>query len=297
MAAKSATEAEKVKAMRSEAESFPSSGTLVATRVADVLTLFLSNPGPLGVSEIAVSLNVSKAVVHRILQSLASRLLVVPTHHGRRYELGPMANALGARALQSSTLLMLAVPVLRAVAKETQETVTISQLVGDRRIYLTQIPSFHEVRMMVELGRPYALHAGGSGRAMLAFCDRELQEGIIHGQLERLTSATITDGRVLREDLEQIRRNGFAISRGERQQGAGSVAAPIFDGLGAVVGALSVCGPGSRLSTALLQRYGPLVRTAAREISNRLEVSASPSSSVPSTTRPGGSAASIRRIA
>src|SRR5262249_1445924 len=49
------------------------SGTESAARVADVLTLFIAGPAALGVSEISRELGLSKAVVHRILQSLASR--------------------------------------------------------------------------------------------------------------------------------------------------------------------------------------------------------------------------------
>ncbi len=248
----------------------PETGTTSAARVADVLLIFLSSPGPLGVSDIANQLGFSKAVVHRILQSLASRMLISPTVEGRQYELGPMAHAIGARSMQTSNLWTVAMPVLRSMARDTQETVTVSQLLGDRRVYVGQIPSFHEIRMTVELGRPFPLHAGSSSRAILAFCDQELQMEILRSDLESMTPATLTSARLLSRALQQVRRHGVAISQGERQSGAGSVAAPIFDRWGRVVGSLSVCGPSSRLSQDALERFAPLVRHSAREVSHRL---------------------------
>lgn len=252
----------------------PLSGTLAAVRVADVLTLFLSAPGPLGVSEIATRLGMSKAVVHRILQSLASRLLVVPTSGDRRYRLGPMANAIGARALQTSDLLNCALPILRSLARETQETVTVSQLVGYRRCYIAQVQSPQEIRMAVDLGRPFPLHAGGSGRAMLAFCDPHLRDELLAEPLAALTATTITDAAELLRRPDRVRRDGFAVSSGERQAGASSVASPVFDHSGSLVGAVSVCGPTSRLGVQELERRGPLVRAAARELSARIARSA-----------------------
>jgi IclR family transcriptional regulator, acetate operon repressor len=265
------------RAPRVRQSEIPLSGTLSAVRVADVLTLFLSAPGPLGVSEIATQLEMSKAVVHRILQSLASRLLVVPTSGDRRYRLGPMANAIGARALQTSDLLTCALPILRSLARETQETVTVSQLVGDRRCYIAQVQSPHEIRMAVDLGRPFPLHAGGSGRAMLAFCDSRLRDEVLAEPLAAMTSTTIIDVAELMRRLDQVRREGFAVSSGERQTGASSVAAPVFDHSGSLVGAVSVCGPTSRLDVRELERRGPLVRAAARELSARIARSASAS--------------------
>ena len=114
-------------------------GTEAATRVADVLLLFTDGPDSWGVSAIARELGLSKAVVHRILQTLVDRQLLAPNAHTRGYQLGAASAALGARALRESDLRRAAMPVLRRLQTLTGETTTVSALVPDGRVYLDQV--------------------------------------------------------------------------------------------------------------------------------------------------------------
>jgi IclR family transcriptional regulator, acetate operon repressor len=252
------------------ADPLVASGTEAAARVADVLLLFATGPNALGVSEIARELHLSKAVVHRILQSLASRSLVRADPGTREYRLGPGAIALGARALRDFDLRAAARPTLRRLRDLTHETTTLSALLGNSRLYLDQYESPREIKMTVPLGRPFPLHAGASSRAILAFLPEETVEQVIAAGLKRLTPETIFDPDELRRRLATTRTCGCATSRGERQDGAGSVAAPVFGVDGEVVGAISVCGPVSRFDRDTVDRYLPLVRSAAAEISSAL---------------------------
>ncbi len=247
----------------------PHNGTESATRVADVLLLFLAEPS-LGVSTIARHLDLSKAVVHRILQSLVSRSLIDYDEARREYVLGPGIAALGAQALGPLDLRTVALPVLGALARATDETVTLSALVGSSRVYLDQVPSLQEIKMTVEVGRPFPLHAGGSSRAILAFAPPDLRELVLGEELPALTPKTITDRAELEALLAETARTGIAQSHGERQDGAGSVAAPLFGAHGEVVGAISVCGPATRFQPAVRERFAPMVLQAAVEISRLL---------------------------
>jgi IclR family acetate operon transcriptional repressor len=245
-------------------------GTESAGRVADVLALFTTGAAALGVSEISRELGLSKAVVHRILQSLASRSFVETDPQTRGYRLGPGAVALGARALRDLDLRRAASPVLRRLREATAETTTLSAPIGGSRVYLDQYESPQEIKMTVELGRPHPLHAGASSRAILAFLPEESRETVIAGGLARLTPETIGDPGELRRRLAEVHSTGYATSHGERQHGAGSVAAPVFGMDGEVTGAISVCGPVSRFDPATVERYVPLVCRAAADISRSL---------------------------
>lgn len=248
----------------------PESGTESAARVADVLLALAASSDPLGVTRVSARVGLAKAVVHRILRSLESRDLVRFEETSRTYSLGPAALALGARALKSYDLRAVALPVLRSLQTATGETTTVSSLVGASRIYLDQIVSHRELKMMVETGRAFPLHAGSSSKAILAFASPELREQVLAGDLPALTPHTITDRAALERELRLIASNGVAVSRGERQHGAGSVAAPVFGSDGRAVGAISVCGPISRFDVDVVRRYAPLVRRAAAEISRAL---------------------------
>lgn len=245
-------------------------GTETADRVADVLLLFTRGPAALGVSEIARQLGLSKAVVHRILQSLASRGFVQAEPSTREYRLGPATVAVGARALRDHDLRRAARDVLRRLRDRTQETTTLSEVVQTSRVYLDQFESPQEIKMMVELGRPHPLHAGASSRAILAFLPEDVVSAVVRAGLDEMTPETVVDEGRLRGLLEKVRAEGTAVSFGERQPGAGSVAAPVFGMDGEVIGAISVCGPVPRFTERAVAEYRPLVGAAAEEISKAL---------------------------
>ncbi|MEO7127235.1 MAG: IclR family transcriptional regulator [Nakamurella sp.] len=254
----------------SRTESTPSGGTTTADRVADVLFAFISGPASLGVSGVAREVGISKAVVYRIFQSLLSRKFLQVDAGTRSYRLGPSAAALGARALRDLDMRRAAQPILQALRDKTDETTTLTELVGDSRVYLDQFESRQSIRMTVELGRPHALHAGGSGKSIMAFLPRHEQDRLLRRQLEKITPATITDRAKLLTELREIAHFGYAISLGERQHDAGSVASPIFGSDGTVIGALSVCGPVGRFDGLTVASHAKQVMKAAAEVSRRM---------------------------
>lgn len=240
-------------------------GTESATRVAALLLLFISGQRTWGVTGIARELELSKAVVHRMLQALVAKDLVVQDAHTREYSLGPAAVALGAAGMRSSDLRRAARPVLRELRNLTNETVTLSSLVGTQRVYLDQYTSRREIKLTVELGRLFPLTAGSSGRVILAHIPQEQREHVLRTELPKLTQHTPSDADALRSDCLHTREVGYAVSTEERQSGAASIASAVFDLDGEVVGAISLCGPADRLSLDLLQsRAGVLLEHAQR---------------------------------
>ncbi len=242
-------------------------GTESAERVADVLLAFARTSSSIGVSALARDLDLSKAVVHRILQSLVSRGLLQYSATGRDYSLGPSATVLGAKALRQLDVRAVGRDPLLRLRDTTGETTTLSLLTADSRAYVDQYESPNEIKMTVELGRMYPLHAGSSSRAILAHLPATQIEHIIRRGLDPLTSHTLTDADELRRQLEQVRRLGYARSVGERQAGAGSIASPVFGMRDDVIGSISVCGPLSRFDDEAVSRFIPFVVSTAREIS------------------------------
>jgi DNA-binding IclR family transcriptional regulator len=135
------------------------------------------------------------------------------------------------------------------------------------RTYIDQYESRKEIKMKVELGRLYPLHAGASSRVILAFLPEVEIDRVLSNGLAPLTANTISEVAYLRQLLEQIRFRGYAISTGERQLGAGSVAAAVFGADEQVIGSISLCGPADRFNSDSITRYVPLVVAAAARIS------------------------------
>lgn len=248
----------------------PSRRVATIERAADVLFLFTDDDRTnLGVTEIANDLGISKAVVHRILTSLRDRDLVVSDPTTRKYSLGPAVLALAASYRDQLDVRPMALEAMERLTATTNETATLSIRNGSHRIYVDQVTPPLEVRMTVQTGRPYPLHAGSSSKAFLAFLSEDEQnEFFEHQSLDPLTSITVTDPAALRRELDQIRQQGFAMSLGERQVGAASVAAPVFDREGPVA-VISVCGPLERMRDNVAE-IAVLVLEETRGLSARL---------------------------
>ncbi len=217
-------------------------------RAMDVLLYFGRAEQPdLGVTEIANALGLTKAAVHRILTALRSRELITVDPATRRYALGHAAVALGRAYLARTDVRAMAAPELKFLSQRTDETATLSLRRGDTRLYVDQVVPDQELRLEVSLGIPFPLNAGASSKTFLAFLpDFELDAYLARHPLAAVTDKTITEPAKLRKDLAAVRKRGYATSLGERQAGAASIAAPIFDHDGRVVAVLSVAGPALR---------------------------------------------------
>lgn len=235
-------------------------------RALDVLLYFGQTPAQsLGVTEIAAQLGMPKAAVYRILTSLRGRELVAFEPATRRYMLGPASLMIGTAFLAKRDIRLLAAPELAALSASTAETATLSIRNGDIRIYLDQVLPDREVRMEVTIGSSHPLHAGASSKAFLAFMTTaEVSAYLDRHGLTAVTAKTITDKGRLQRDLAAVRKRGYATSVDERQLGAASVAAPIFDHDGKSVAVISVCGPSERLKAHLNSCASALIEATGR---------------------------------
>lgn len=239
-------------------------------RAADVLFLFARAQSSLGVTEISKDLGVSKAVVHRILTSLRERDLLTTDPETRRYMLGPAVLELATAYRDQLDVRSLAIDEMRALSAATNETATLSVRHGDRRVYVAQITPPREVKMTVPIGGSFPLHAGASSKAFLAWLtEGEIGLYLAENPLDALTESTIVSVDELRAELGRVRRQGFAVSLGERQHDAGSVAAPILDHNAAPVAVISVSGPIERFRDEIAGSAAAVVEVT-RALSTKL---------------------------
>lgn len=245
-------------------------GTEATARAASLLLLFLSGEPSLGVSAIAREMGLAKSVVHRMLQTFVAQGFLTRRPETRTYSLGPAIAALGAAALRSSSLRAAARPALAMLRAATNETVTLCTIIDTKRVFIDQLETPHEMKISVALGRQYPLTLGATGRALLAYLPEEKREQILAA--ERAGSAELAHptAAALRADCCRIRATGFAVSQGERQSGAASVASAVFNFDGEVVGAITVCGPTTRLPLERLESLGAPLTAAAQEVSAKL---------------------------
>ena len=118
------------------------------------------------------------------------------------------------------------------------------------------------------------IHAGASAKALLAFLEQPIVDEVLSRELEALAPGTITDPDVLRKQLAQIRRRGWASSYEENNTGAWGLAAPIIVGGGSAVASIGFAAPTARHSDSAVRSLADLVCAAARDSESRLEAAA-----------------------
>jgi DNA-binding IclR family transcriptional regulator len=171
---------------------------------------------------------------------------------------------------QQSNLINIARPAMEELRDKGGEEIALYVVEGDRRVCVARVQSLHEIAKVGPVGTYYPLHAGASGKVLLAYLPEDQRNAIIKGRLEKYTSLTITDCKKLEKDLMAIRDKGYAVSRGEREPDAFSVTAPIWDASGKAVASISISGPNFRLTDKQLKKNIQEILTASKEISYRL---------------------------
>jgi len=212
------------------------------------------------VSELAGELGLHKSTVSRLLATLEARGLV--RRAGDRFCPGPELARLGGLAIRGLALSQLVREPLARLAEQTGETVNLAVRHGDLALNVHQVETGHLVGVRDWTGRSLPLHCTANGKALLAFGG-----GALPAELPELTEWTITDAAELQEELERARVRGYTLAVEELEIGLHAVAAPVFDGGGTCVAAVSVSGPSFRLPEGRLDEVGRLCLAAADQAS------------------------------
>jgi DNA-binding IclR family transcriptional regulator len=240
------------------------------TRATAILDAFTVENPQLGVREIARKINMSVSTVGRLLASLNTLGLLSQDPSSRLYRLGPKVMAYNMVYTVSLDIRASARPMLEELFRLTNETVSLYVLAGDKRICADCIESSEPLRVVVRAGEHMPLHAGSSGKALLAFMSKEDVERVLSKPLEKMTSRTITEKEKILKDLENIREQGYATSHGERFEEVIGVAAPVFDSTGKVVAAINIAGPSLRFTDQSVVKYCSAIVDSADRLSRLL---------------------------
>src|SRR5262249_36143759 len=124
---------------------------------------------------------------------------------------------------------------------------------------------------ILEVGASIPWSTSALGKAIVAFGPPAERDRLLGGQLPVLTGASVTDRKQLAAQLEQVRRVGYAVEDQESALGEAGIAAPVFDRLGQVVGAIGIVGPVERLlADGVREEHAVTVRETARNLSRDL---------------------------
>lgn len=218
-----------------------------------------------GVSEIADRVGVPTSTAFDHLRTLETHEFVLK--RGDQYEIGTRFLEIGGRVRSNDALYRTAEPELRELAHETGEHANLMVEESGQGVFLAKKKGENAFKLDTHVGKRVALQTTALGKAILSERSEEYVHGIIdrHG-LPAATENTVTDRQALLEEIENVRRRGFAIDDEERIQGVRCVAAPIASS-SSVRGAVSVSGPKTGMQGERFEREVPeLVRRTANII-------------------------------
>jgi DNA-binding IclR family transcriptional regulator len=243
----------------------------VLTRAINVLSAFGHARPQLSLSEIVAAVGLPKTTVFRLLSSLVERDLCEFDPNSEKYSLGFELVRLADIRRRQTNVHDVAIPVMRDIRNEVNETVILSVRSGDFRVHIDFVEGLHPMRRMADLGVRAPLYAGAASKVLLAGMeDEDIESYLARTELAPLQKTTITDKAVLWRELRSIRKRGYAESKGEIFTGGGALAAPLKDFSGRTVAVMDILTPEHRYTSQHRERCIALLLDGARRGSERL---------------------------
>ncbi|MFC4810735.1 IclR family transcriptional regulator [Paenibacillus sp. GCM10023250] len=218
-------------------------------------------------TELAEQVGLHKSTVHRMLATLEQRGFVARDAASDRYRLGLRIWELSANMSGADDPAVIGLPEMERLRDLLGETVSLYLRDGNERIRIQAVQSIQAIRRVAPIGARLPLYVGASSKVLIAFEEPEQREEL----LQDASWPAQFDRAQYREQLEEWRNLGYAMSVEERELGAAAVAAPIFSRTGKLVAALSVSGPSNRLTPEKMREQAPAVMEAAKRLGSMLK--------------------------
>jgi len=240
-------------------------GTQTVTRALDILFALAESNGTLSVGEIAEKVSIPESTTYRFIQILEQNGIVVRKGKGQiRLGMRILDLARSLNQQMDKELLSIALSVMEDLTKSTNETSLLFIRSDTKAICLQNIKSKALIQFSVENGRILPLHSGASGKIILAYENDKLKKRI----LDQLPCQV--DKELLIKELEQIRNQGYSITRGEVDSDVFAISAPILNVDGSIVASLSIAGPNYRCREENVLSMIDSVVKAAKRVSEEL---------------------------
>jgi IclR family KDG regulon transcriptional repressor len=224
-------------------------------RVSRILELVAQGSQGISIRDLSNRLNLPKGTVHRLLSSLAYCGYIKQDSVTKNYLLGLKILELGNLVINQLDLRKIAEPFLKELAETTKETAHMVIMDNNEVVYIDKIETeqnFGGLKMASRVGSRNFAHCCAVGKILLTyFSEEELDAMIKEKGLPKRTDNTIIDPARFKEHLKTVRGQGYAIDDEENEKGIRCIAAPVLDGKGKAVAAISISGPAFRVTKKL----------------------------------------------
>ncbi len=232
-------------------------------RGLSMLKALAAHPHGLALADLARAVKLAPSTTHRLLDTLVQQGFVRQSADGL-WQVGMTCFEVGTAFFVARDWVRDLHPTLVDLSERGNETANMGTLDGHDVIFVAQVECREVMRMVAPLGSRAPAYASGVGKALLAA--RESASVLRHlpdPMPEPFTPTTLVDAQAVLDDMDQIRRRGYAIDWEERNPGLRCVAAPVFDEQGAAQVAISLSGPATRMDEDRVHLLGAWVSAIA----------------------------------
>jgi DNA-binding IclR family transcriptional regulator len=240
-------------------------------RAIAILEEVARNRDGISLADLSKSVGLHNSTTFHLVKTMAQLGYISQGLDTKRYRIGSKLFTLAAGALDESTLLALATPVLETLAGETGEAAHFAIRSGNDIVVIARTAGSGLLQLVDRTGSQRPAHATALGKVLLAaLTEAQVRHFLSEADLRRFTPKTIVERAALLREIEEVRRMGIAYDDGEFDAEVRCVAVPVHDFAGRVAGAIGVSGPVWRLSLQSLHEKARQVREAARALSAQL---------------------------
>ncbi len=224
-----------------------------------------------GVTELANELQVNKSTVFRLLETMEKRNLVQQDKITAKYKLGIGLLHISEGLVKNLDIINVSRPTLKQLMDSTKESVHLCTYSNDKVYVVDQVKSNQIMKVSATIGHEEPIHCSSVGKCILAYLPAEERDRILDNvQFIPYTEKTKTSKSALFEELEQIKRNGYALDDEELSIGVCCIAAPIYNHKGEIKNCVGISGPSARIRLDNIDSYISKVKIAASNISHNM---------------------------
>lgn len=236
-----------------------------------IIDLFNENRPEMNLSEISRRTGYPMPTVYRLISTLRNNGFVTHSEIKNTYRLGLKFFEIASRVARGTGLLQAASAALESLSSRSGENASLSVFDGKSALCLASFDSSDNLKATINIGERVPLHAGALSRTLLAYLPDTMQEQIIRDpNLVVYTENTKANPEDLIESLKSVRKLGYAYSVSEAVPGVASLAAPIRDYRGEVVGAVAILAPTQRMQLDRKDYLLSMLLECTSEISKNL---------------------------
>lgn len=205
-------------------------------RALSILSIFSPERTEFSLTEISETLGMTISTAFRLANTLESKGYLDRNPQNQKYRLGPEFRRLCAACADPYAFREAARPYLEKLHDAYNESVSLYVVKSVRlneRVCIDRIESDHPLRRVVDVGDRLPITRGAPGKLLMAYLSKKEQQQLM----------ALDPGCATAEQLSKIRRDGYCLSVGDREEGVTGIAAPILGEGGSVIASVSMAGP------------------------------------------------------